>query len=170
MSSDENCIEILEPDLCIICLDNNKSLNSLPCLNNHNALICSECKSTLEGHPCVLCRMVPNEYLPREPTTVRVTDIVVTTRSIRPKRFLLLRIMVFYGIYMYCHYCSIYIYRNKYNSFPRIYCLYTFSYGSNHTRTKKYLEIFLILNLYKLNLKLNLKFNYDFKCQVTKIV
>ena len=87
MSSDENCIEILEPDLCIICLDNNKSLNSLPCLNNHNALICSECKSTLEGHPCVLCRMVPNEYLPREPTTVRVTDIVVTTRSIRPKRF-----------------------------------------------------------------------------------
>ncbi len=71
MSSDENCIEILEPDLCSICEDSNIVTIVICHLSpngKHNGYyVCDECnrKWALRSNRCIIC----NEELNIEDTS-----------------------------------------------------------------------------------------------------
>ncbi len=71
MSSDENCIEILEPDLCSICEDSNIVtivICHLSPSGRHNGYyVCDECnrKWALRSNRCIIC----NEELNIEDTS-----------------------------------------------------------------------------------------------------
>ena len=89
MSSDENCIEILEPDLCCICEDSNIVTIVICHLSpngKHNGYyVCDECnrKWALRSNRCIIC----NEELNIEDTSSSSSTLslpIIIRRRRRP--------------------------------------------------------------------------------------
>ena len=89
MSSDENCIEILEPDLCSICEDSNIVTIVICHLSpngRHNGYyVCDECnrKWALRSNRCIIC----NEELNIEDTSSSSSTLslpIIIRRRQRP--------------------------------------------------------------------------------------
>ena len=89
MSSDENCIEILEPDLCSICEDSNIVTIVICHLSpngKHNGYyVCDECnrKWALRSNRCIIC----NEELNIEDTSSSSSTLslpIIIRRRQRP--------------------------------------------------------------------------------------
>ena len=89
MSSDENCIEILEPDLCSICEDSNIVTIVICHLSpngKHNGYyVCDECnrKWALRSNRCIIC----NEELNIEDTSSSSSTLslpIIIRRRRRP--------------------------------------------------------------------------------------
>ena len=86
MSSDENCIEILEPDLCSICEDSNIVTIVICHLSpngRHNGYyVCDECnrKWALRSNRCIIC----NEELDTSSSSSTLSLPIIIRRRRHP--------------------------------------------------------------------------------------